>query len=135
MRVLLFAAVAVLLVATACGGGAGPATNTPAATDAASATTSAASATAAGPCPAGAGLPVAVQDFSFGPQTITVPVGGAVTWLNSGAAAHTVTFSEGPDCGRITAGQSVSRTFDVAGSFAYVCTFHQSTMRGTVVVQ
>ena len=130
MRVSLFAAGAVLLVAAACGGGGGPATTAPGATNAASATAS-----AGGACPPGPGLPVVVQDFSFGPQSITVPVGGAVTWTNTGSAGHTVTFDGGPDCGRITAGQSVSRTFDAAGSFAYVCTFHPSTMRGTVVVE
>jgi plastocyanin len=45
-----------------------------------------------------------------------------------------VTFNEGPDCGRIGQGASVSRTFDAAGTFAYHCAIHAS-MKGTVVVE
>jgi len=47
---------------------------------------------------------------------------------------HTVTFDAGPDCGRLSQGATVSRTFSDAGSFAYHCTIH-SFMKGTVVVQ
>jgi plastocyanin len=76
-----------------------------------------------------------VVDNAFNPATSTVAVGGTVTWTNAGAAAHTVSFTGGPDCGRINAGASVSRTFDAAGTFAYICSFHPATMAGTITVQ
>lgn len=128
MRIPLVAA-AILALAGACAGGPA-ATTRPAASVSGPAT---AAATPAG-CTGGAGVPVAIADFSFGPQSITAAVGGAVTWANGGATTHTVTFDGGPDCGRVAPGATVSRTFDTAGTFTYKCTIH-SSMTGTVVVE
>ncbi len=115
----LLGAGAVLLFAAACSSGPSVATPTP----------------AAAACSGSGGTAVAVVDFAFEPTDATVAVGGTVTWTNTGAAAHTVTFADGPDCGRMNSDSSVSRTFDAAGTFAYVCTFHPGSMTGTVVVQ
>ena len=127
MRVVQLSMMAgVLVLAAACGGGSpagatrGPTSGAP---------------TAAAACTGSGGTAVQAVDFAFNPAAATVAVGGTVTWTNAGAAAHTVTFTGGPDCGRINAGASVSRTFDAAGTFAYVCTFHPATMSGAVVVQ
>jgi plastocyanin len=122
----------VLLLATACGGGQPTTTNGP--TGAPPSVTGTAPASAAAACTGAAGAPVVVQDFSFGPQTVTVAVGGVVTWTNLGQTNHTVTFDGGPDCGQLAPSATVSRTFDAAGSFAYHCAIHPS-MKGTVVVQ
>ena len=128
MRVpVMIGAVLALALLGGCGG-AGP---TAAPT---SAPTSAPTATAAVACTGTAGVPVTVADFSFGPQTITVTTGGAVTWANAGQAPHTVTFDGGPDCGRLSPGATVTRTFDTAGTFPYHCTLHPS-MTGSVVVE
>ncbi len=123
MRLLRFSimAGAVLAFALACGGG-GTATQAPA------------SQPAAAGCSGSAGTPVAIQDFSFSPTSITVAVGGVVTWANAGATNHTVTFDGGPDCGTVRPTATVTRTFAAAGSFAYKCTIHPQ-MTGTVVVQ
>ncbi|MGH2588049.1 MAG: cupredoxin domain-containing protein, partial [Dehalococcoidia bacterium] len=78
---------------------------------------------------------VSIVDFAFQPATVTVPVGGTVTWTNTGNAPHTSTSTTGAwDSGRLTTGQSFSFTFQQAGSFAYICTIHPQMM-GTVVVQ
>lgn len=113
----------VLVFAAACGGG-GPAA-TPVASSGAPAAT----------CTGGPGLQVGIADFTFNPQSITVTMGGAVTWANADSAAHTVTFDDGLDCGRLDQGGTVSRTFATAGTFPYHCAIHPTTMKGTVVVQ
>jgi plastocyanin len=78
---------------------------------------------------------VSIIDFAFQPASITVPVGGRVTWTNNGMAPHTTTSQAGGwDSGRLTSGQSFSMTFSRAGSFSYICTIHPNMM-GTVVVQ
>ena len=124
MRLLRFSIMvgAVLAFALACGGGStatqAPAGNTP----------------AAATCSGSGGTPVGIADLAFNPASVTVAVGGVVTWANADGTDHTVTFNDGPDCGRLAQGASVSRTFDAAGSFAYHCTIHPS-MKGTVVVQ
>jgi len=83
---------------------------------------------------AAAGASVAVRDFSFGPQTITVHVGDTVTWTNAGPTPHTATANDGTfNTGTLKAGQSGSHTFTTAGTFAYHCTLHPF-MRGTVQV-
>ena len=89
---------------------------------------------AAGCLPMTMGRAVDVEDFRFDPASITISVGETITWANVGGTTHTVTFDGGPDCGRIASGEGVSRVFDTAGTFDYICTIHPS-MTGTVVVQ
>ena len=122
MRLSILAA-AILAFTYGCGG------PQPGATTRASAPAS----VAAG-CTGSGGTAVSVANFAYDPASVTVAVGGTVTWTNSDSETHTVTFDGGPDCGDIAQGASVSRTFDTAGSFGYICTIHP-TMRGTVVVQ
>lgn len=131
MRVPLPLTILAVIALAACGGPA--ASGTPAG---ATATPAGATATAGGTaaCSGSPGVPVAIQDFSFGPQEITTTVGGSVTWANGGATAHTVTFDGGPDCGNVAVGATVTRTFDAAGTFSYICTIHP-TMTGSVVVE
>jgi plastocyanin len=112
------------LAAAACGGG--PAVTTgPGGPGAPSA--------AAG-CTGSPGTPVGIANFAFNPTSVTVAVGGTVTWANADTTVHTVTFDAGPDCGRLNTGGTVTRTFDTAGTFTYHCAIH-SSMKGTVVVQ
>lgn len=85
-------------------------------------------------CMGSGGQPVGIANFAFNPQNVSVAVGANVTWTNTDTGTHTVTFDAGPDCGLVNTGQSLSRTFDTAGSFAYHCAIHTS-MKGTVVVQ
>jgi plastocyanin len=77
---------------------------------------------------------VTIKDFSFSPASITVNVGEAVTWTNSGPTAHSATANDGSfDTGVFPKGQSRSHTFQEAGTFSYICTPHPQ-MKGTVRV-
>lgn len=69
---------------------------------------------------------------NFGPHQVSVPVGGTVTWTNNSSMPHTATGS-GFDSGNLNPGQSFSHTFNAAGTYDYVCSYH-SNMTGTVTV-
>jgi plastocyanin len=75
---------------------------------------------------------------SFSPATVTIGVGGTVTWQFTGSTRHNVTFNgTAPPGGNIpdtNAGGSAQRQFTAAGTYAYTCTRHDG-MNGTVVVQ
>lgn len=75
---------------------------------------------------------IAVQSFTFTPQTITVPPGTTVVWRNLDAATHQVAGSDF-DSGRIPSGQYWAMQFLRPGTFDYVCSIHP-TMRGQIVV-
>lgn len=80
------------------------------------------------------GVRVSAVDFAFAPATVDVPAGTVVTWVNDGAALHTITAGSGTfDSGFIAAGATYSRRFPVAGTFPYLCTIHPG-MAGTVRV-
>ena len=80
-------------------------------------------------------------DGCFIPNTVTIDIGGIVTWENNDTAAHTSTggsATDGPsgvfDSSLIMAGSSFSHTFEDAGTFDYFCMVHP-WMVGTVIVE
>ena len=80
-------------------------------------------------------------DGCFIPSTVTIDIGGTVTWENGDTAAHTSTggsAQDGPsgvfDSSLIMAGSSFSHTFDEAGTFDYFCMVHP-WMAGLVIVE
>ena len=80
-------------------------------------------------------------DGCFIPNTVTIDVGGIVTWENNDTAAHTSTGgspTDGPsgafDSSLIMAGSSFSHTFEEAGTFDYFCMVHP-WMSGLVIVE
>ena len=78
---------------------------------------------------------VAMRDNLFRPAVDTIAVGGTVTWTNEGTNAHTSTGQNGLwDSGIVNPGQSFSRAFPQAGTFAYVCTLHPG-MNETLLVR
>jgi plastocyanin len=83
----------------------------------------------------GPGTPATISGFAFAPPTITVKVGGAVTWTNKDGATHTVTSNDqsfaSPD---LPQGATFTANFKTAGTFPYICSIH-TFMKGTVVVQ
>jgi len=70
---------------------------------------------------------VSIVDNSFTPPNMTVNLGDTVVWTNNGSNPHTTT-GKSPlglwHSGTLSSGQSFTRVFDVAGSYAYVCNFH-----------
>jgi plastocyanin len=84
--------------------------------------------------PGGSGMTVAVRNNVFDPATLNVPVNSTVTWVwSSGGVEHNVTFQTGPSSGNQGSG-SFPRTFQTAGTYAYVCTIHGAQMSGIVNV-
>lgn len=87
--------------------------------------------------PQSGAVTVTTPNLRFDPPTISIPVGGSVTWQFS-EAVHNVTFSgAAPSGGSIPdqdPGNAVSRSFTAAGTYGYECTRH-SGMVGEVVVE
>jgi plastocyanin len=80
---------------------------------------------------------VVISDYKFVPQTLTVPIGTTITWVNHDIARHTVTrhtLDEPFDSGLLGNQEVFSHTFRTAGSYGYLCVPH-SGMQGTIVVQ
>jgi len=83
----------------------------------------------------GATHTVAIADFAFSPDTLTITAGDTVTWTNEDQVAHTATSATGAfDSGDLEQGASFSFTFATAGTFAYLCSPHPD-MTGQIVVQ
>jgi plastocyanin len=78
---------------------------------------------------------VKIDNFVFGPQTLTVPVGTTVTWTNSDDIPHTSVSTEGVFKSKVLdTDENFSYTFTKAGTYPYYCTIHPK-MTGKVVVQ
>lgn len=79
----------------------------------------------------------ATPSLAFGPATLTVNAGDAVTFA-FGSVAHNVYFDAATGSPENIVGNnanvSVARTFTTAGSYRYTCHIHPS-MQGTVVVR
>ena len=65
--------------------------------------------------------------------TIVVDVGASVTWTNNDQFTHNVTFP-GEEPRTMKPGESVTREFPTAGTFAYQCSLHPHDMQGSVLV-
>jgi plastocyanin len=78
---------------------------------------------------------VKIDNFSFGPGTLTVPVGTTVTWTNRDDIPHTAVSTEGAFKSKVMdTDEKFSFTFSKAGTFSYFCSIHPK-MTGKVVVQ
>ena len=123
------------LVVIACGGS-GSATSAPQTSSASGPPASAAAPTGGQACTTDAteGDEVIIVNFTYQPAQLTVPVGSAVAWTNNDTDAHTVTFDNGPDCGRMDNDDTVALDFDTVGTFSYFCAFHPN-MRAEIVVE
>jgi plastocyanin len=85
--------------------------------------------------PSAAIAEVKIDNFSFGPQTITVPVGATVTWTNRDDIPHTVVSTDGVFKSKVRdTDETFSYTFTKAGTYSYYCSVHPK-MTGQVVVQ
>ena len=85
--------------------------------------------------PAGPVTAVAIQDFAFSPQTVTVKVGSSITWTNGDGSAHSVKSADGSFVSQdLEQGQTFTTTFTAPGTHPYVCDIH-NFMTGTVAVE
>ena len=79
---------------------------------------------------------VAIHNFTFGPQTLTVKAGTTVTWTNKddiphGIASDNNAFAKSK---ALDTDDSYSFTFTTPGTYKYFCYVHPH-MTGTIVVQ
>ncbi len=77
---------------------------------------------------------VKIDNFSFGPQTLTVAVGATVTWINRDDIPHTVVSADGVFKSKVRdTDENFSYTFTKPGTYPYYCSLHPK-MTGVIVV-
>ena len=78
---------------------------------------------------------VKIDNFSFGPATITVAAGTMVTWTNRDDIPHTVVSDDKVFKSKVLdTDEKFSYTFSKPGTYPYFCSVHPK-MTGKVVVQ
>jgi len=78
---------------------------------------------------------VKIDNFSFGPTALTVPVGTTVTWTNRDDIPHTVVSTDGAFKSKaLDTDDKFSFVFTKAGTYPYFCSIHPK-MTGQIVVQ
>jgi plastocyanin len=85
--------------------------------------------------PAGATIPVSIENFAFSPSTIAARAGDVVVFTNNDTVPHTVTQST-PSGGfrsdPIAPGTTYTLTIDEPGTYEFYCEFHPA-MKGTIL--
>ncbi len=82
------------------------------------------------------GVSVKIDNFNFGPATITIPVGTTVTWINNDDVPHVVTsddnkmFKSKP----LDTDDRFSFMFTKPGTYNYYCAIHPK-MTAKIVVE
>ena len=83
---------------------------------------------------------VAIKNFAFNPQTMTVTVGSIVRWENHDAATHRIIFIDkdgrdtSVDSTALSSSQAWSNKFNQPGTYSYYCKIHPE-MTGTIIVE
>jgi amicyanin len=78
---------------------------------------------------------VKIDNFTFDPPQLTIPVGTTVTWINEDDAPHTVASSSKLFKSKaLDTRDKYSFTFTAPGTYAYFCSLHPH-MTGAVVVE
>jgi plastocyanin len=82
------------------------------------------------------GAVVKIDNFSFGPANITIPVGTAVTWTNNDDVPHVVTSDDNMTfkSKALDTDDRFSFTFTKPGTYNYYCAIHPK-MTAKIVVQ
>ena len=79
---------------------------------------------------------VKIDNFSFGPATITIPAGATVTWTNNDDVPHVVTSDDNKmfKSKALDTDDRFSFTFTKPGTYNYYCAIHPK-MTAKIVVQ
>ena len=78
---------------------------------------------------------VRVDNFSFAPDTLTVPVNSTVTWVNKDDVPHVIASNDGLFKSKgLDTDDKYTYTFSKAGTYSYYCSIHPK-MVGKIVVQ
>jgi plastocyanin len=85
--------------------------------------------------PSAANAEVKIDNFSFGPETLTVAAGTTVTWTNRDDIPHTIVSTDAVFKSKVRdTDEQFSYTFVKAGTYPYYCSVHPK-MTGKIVVQ
>jgi len=88
-----------------------------------------------GPAPAAGPPRVDIQDFTYGPAELAVPIGARVTWTNHDEETHTVTSATGAfSSSGLNRDETFAQIFTRPGRYAYFCALHPQ-MKAVVVVR
>lgn len=80
------------------------------------------------------GAVVKIDNFTFTPATLTIPLGATVTFENGDDIPHTIVMMALKSRSKpLDTGESFSFTFTTAGSFEYFCGLHPH-MKGMIIV-
>ena len=121
MRAPLAMSLIAVVIVSACGGAATPASPTPSAS--------------------ASGASVTYQGFKATPLTLEIAKGTTVTWTNKDNITHTITSgtnrtADGKfDSGDTAQNETFSFTFKDAGTFEYFCSKHTSMVGFQIVVR
>ena len=75
-----------------------------------------------------------MDNFSFGPDTLTVAVNSTVTWVNKDDVPHVIASNDGVFKSKaLDTDDKYSYTFTKAGTYKYECVIH-TNMDRTIVV-
>ena len=79
---------------------------------------------------------VSIDNFTFGPQTLTVKAGTTITWTNKDDIPHGIASANNgfAKSRALDTDDSYSFTFTTPGTYQYFCYIHPH-MTGTVVVE
>jgi len=80
---------------------------------------------------------VLIDNYQFSPNSLTVPAGATVTWINKDSEVHSVESDSTPPTfksGGLDTDDKFTFTFTNAGTYDYHCTLHPH-MTGKIVVQ
>jgi len=81
-----------------------------------------------------ADVSVKIDNFTFGPQRLSVKLGDTVVWTNEDDIPHTVVSISRFRSAALDTGDKFSFTFTKAGTYEYFCGLHPQ-MQGTIVVE
>jgi plastocyanin len=82
-------------------------------------------------------MEVKIDNFSFGPVALTVPVGTTVTWTNHDDIPHNTVSTDDPKTFKskvLDTDEKFSFTFSKPGTYPYFCSIHPK-MTGKIIVQ
>ena len=78
---------------------------------------------------------IKIDNFTFSPETVTLPVNSAVTWVNKDDIPHVIASTDGIFKSKgLDTDDKYSYTFTKPGTYKYYCSIHPK-MTGTIVVQ
>lgn len=80
-------------------------------------------------------MEVRVDNFSFAPETLSIPANSTITWVNKDDVPHVIASNDGLFKSKaLDTDDKYSYTFRKAGTYFYYCSIHPK-MVGKIVVR